>query len=470
MPLGFMEGFTGNVVSVGDSEFWTRLVPRRGDIGPEQEQDGYRYDKHYFSGYVDVQRFGADTDYCRMVQKGSDIQSKFLACALGGTENLTSVGFRTISVKDGFRLSRDDYMRDIDGDGRADYCRILKEGDEFQPMCLLATESRFSKKDTIDTKPPADIVSLLNMYNGCVFWLRLRDDMIDYIQNLHVSKAGNIMVEEDPPKPPVTLGLPFNGTNQYLRIGDDSYLNFGNDIQLRNLRAIQLWVKFEEFTNNAHVFDFGNGAGIDNVWMGILHRGNITMDTSVGDSAPKLSYDSGPQPEDTTTPQKLMETTGANVEEYTCQGFTVSPKPSKHTVPNSVKANNNTLATTADMCYEIWDSQQRKMRIIVPSVFIKETWTHITITAEGSDAFRPNIVVYVNGEKRFVEESGWLPQNNTTEKNYIGKSNWTNVTSQYGNRDELFKGSIFDFRGYKVPLAPSLIKESYLWGKKLLGI
>jgi hypothetical protein len=128
------------------------------------------------------------------------------------------------------------------------------------------------------------------------------------------------------------------------------------------------------------------------------------------------------------------------------------------------------LAKTADMCYEIWDSQQRKMRIVVPSVFTKDVWTHVTITAQGSDAFRPDIAVYVNGEKVFVEESGWLPQNSTTEKNYLGKSNWSNVTSQYGNRDELFKGSIFDFRGYRVPLAPSLIKESYLWGKNLLGI
>jgi hypothetical protein len=103
-------------------------------------------------------------------------------------------------------------------------------------------------------------------------------------------------------------------------------------------------------------------------------------------------------------------------------------------------------------------------------MFQLEVWTHVVITAEGSDAFRPDIVVYKNGEKVFVEESGWLPQNNNTSKNYIGKSNWSNVTSQYGNRDELFKGSVFDIRGYRTQLSEGVIKESYAWGKKLLVI
>ena len=55
-----------------------------------------------------------------MVQKGSDEKEKFFACALGGTENLSSTSFRSPSVRDGFVLGRDDYMRDVDGDGRED--------------------------------------------------------------------------------------------------------------------------------------------------------------------------------------------------------------------------------------------------------------------------------------------------------------------------------------------------------------
>jgi len=122
------------------------------------------------------------------------------------------------------------------------------------------------------------------------------------------------------------------------------------------------------------------------------------------------------------------------------------------------------------MCYEIWDSQQRKLRIVVKNMFIIDTWTHVVITTEGSDAFRPDIAIYKDGSKVFVEPSGWLPQNNNTTKNYIGKSNWANVTSQYGNRDELFKGSLFDMRGYNTALSPLVIKDSYLWGKKMLDL
>jgi hypothetical protein len=123
LPLDYTEGFNGTV-SIGESDFWRKLVPRRGDVGPEQEQNGYVADKRYFSGYVDVQRLGTTSDFCRMVQKGTDKKNKFMACALGGTENMTTVGFRGPSVRDGFRLSRDDYMRDVDGEGRASYCRI----------------------------------------------------------------------------------------------------------------------------------------------------------------------------------------------------------------------------------------------------------------------------------------------------------------------------------------------------------
>ena len=469
MPEEINEGF-GDIVSMGDSKFWSRLVPRRGDVGPEQEIAGYKCDKRYFSGYVDVQRFGQNTDYCRMVEKG---ENKFLACALGGTENMTSVGFRTKNVKAGFRLSRDDYMRDIDGDGRADYCRILRDGEEFLPLCNTAGEAKFSDKETIDTNPPKEIVKLLHMYDGCVFWLRLRDDMIDYIQNLHVSIGGRAELDEEP-RPVKTKGLSLNGTNQFLRVGDDSYLGLGSTILLRNLRSIHFWVKFDEFTNNAHIIDFGNGAGQDNVWVGILNRGNIGLDQvskkpllcggeSVVPEAP-----SGPQPGEVTTPQDLMETTSANVEEYTCEGFAVSPKAVKHRTPNTTQHNEH--AKTADMCYEIWDSQQRKMRIVVPGMFQLQTWTHVVITTEGTDAFRPDIVIYKNGERVFVEESGWLPQNNNTTKNYIGKSNWANVTSQYGNRDELFKGSVFDIRGYKISLGKGVINDSYKWGKKLLDV
>ena len=41
LPLGIMEGFTGGV-SIGESDFWRKLVPRRGDVGPEQDTETLR--------------------------------------------------------------------------------------------------------------------------------------------------------------------------------------------------------------------------------------------------------------------------------------------------------------------------------------------------------------------------------------------------------------------------------------------
>jgi hypothetical protein len=474
-PPSVTEGFTG-LVGVGDSKFWAKLVPRRGDVGPEQEQDGLIRDPRYFAGYADVQRFGVKTDFCRVVQQGDDEKNKFIACALGGTENLSSVSFRSPSVRDGFVLGRDDYMRDVDGDGREDYCRIVKQASgEFQSECNLATDKGFSVKVAPDNNPPEEIAMLLRFYAGCVFWLRFRDDMVDYAQNLYLNVAGGAKVTEVPPKPDMTDGLVLNGISQYVRIGDDPYLNFGNTVQLRSLKAVHFWVRFDEFQNNSHIFDFGNGAGIDNVWVGIIGRGNMGLEEAkkpllCGGDSTVPAAPSGAQPEPEVTPQQLMRMTDANCDEYDCPGFAVAPKKTQHAIvkaPSKAAAAN---ATTADMVYEVWDRDQRKMRIVIPQVFKKEEWTHIVITAEGTDSFRPDIAVYRNGKKVFVEPSGWLPQNSITEKNYIGKSNWSNVTSQYNNKDELLKGAMFDFRGYNVPLSAKVIGESYTWGRGLLGL
>ncbi len=474
-PPSLTEGFTG-LVGIGDSRFWAKLVPRRGDVGPELEQDGLVRDPRYFAGYADVQRFSAKTDFCRVVQQGDDEKNKFIACALGGTENLSSVSFRSPSVRDGFVLGRDDYMRDVDGDGRDDYCRIVKRASgEFQSECNLSTDKGFSTKLAPDNNPPEEIAMLLRFYAGCVFWLRLRDDMVDYTQNLFLSAAGGAKVVEKPAKPDVTDGLVLNGISQFVRIGDDPYLNFGNTVQLRSLRAVHFWVRFDEFQNNSHIFDFGNGAGIDNVWVGIIGRGNMGLaevekPLLCGGNSTVPAAPSGAQPEKEVTPQELMRITDANCDEFDCPGFAVAPRKMEHAIvkaPSKAEAAN---ATTADMVYEVWDRDQRKMRIVIPQVFKINTWTHIVITAEGTDMFRPDIAVYRNGKKVFVEPSGWLPQNSITEKNYIGKSNWSNVTSQYDNKDELLKGAMFDFRGYNVPLSAKVIGESYKWGRGLLGL
>ncbi|MCU7645103.1 hypothetical protein, partial [Enterococcus faecalis] len=70
-----------------------------------------------------------------------------------------------------------------------------------------------------------------------------------------------------------------NGRDQYLRIGDTKAdMSLGNVVSVRYMRAFAFWVYFDEFTNNAHIFDFGDGPRKSNIWAGILGRGGGQTD------------------------------------------------------------------------------------------------------------------------------------------------------------------------------------------------
>jgi len=90
-PKTLNEGFS-SLMAVGESPFWSMHMPLRGDVGIGQEQAGYIQDLRYFADYVDVQGLGVKHDFCRMVlpSTGSK-QDTFFACALGGTEGLSSI-------------------------------------------------------------------------------------------------------------------------------------------------------------------------------------------------------------------------------------------------------------------------------------------------------------------------------------------------------------------------------------------
>jgi hypothetical protein len=82
-------------------------------------------------------------------------------------------------------------MNDVLHQGRDGYCRILKTGPgEFEAQCNPAGDIAFKEDLVVDSNPPDDIKMLLTFYEGIVFWLRLRDDMLDYAQNLYVNIAG----------------------------------------------------------------------------------------------------------------------------------------------------------------------------------------------------------------------------------------------------------------------------------------
>jgi hypothetical protein len=476
-PALINEGFA-NLISVGDSAFWIKWMPRRGDVGPTptEEQAGYIRDIRYFAGYTDVQRIGQDHDFCRMVQSEADPEDTFFACALAATEGLSSVKYRTPSVKDGFELSRDDYMRDVLGEGRSSYCRILKTvSNTFEAQCNPAGDDSFKSSLITDTAPPEEIARLLRFYQGIMFWFRFRDDMLDYAKNVtQVSRAGEIEIDESPTAP-ITRGLSFNGKDQFLRLGDSPDLTFGDTISLRTLRAISIWVYFDEFTNNAHVFDFGNGAGKDNVFLGIIGRG----DQGIQQDQPLLTNEcggaldtvptkpSGAQCVDAVDPRVAMETSSANVNVWDCPkpevfGRVMPPLQPTFTSPHESR--------TASLLYEVWDGQMRKVHIKISGVIPLRKWCHLVMTMTSNQPTSSGLHLYRDGERIYTEENAFLPQQSYTTNNYIGKSNWMNVTENDQNADELFRGSIFDFRGYQSFMSPEKIKETYEWGRERLGL
>ena len=180
IPNKFAEGFQSFLpVPHEKPNLITNFIVRRSDVGIRMEQGGFVQDRRYFAGYADVQRYGVKNDFCRMVTLSGD-EGMMFACALAGTTG-SPTGFRTKTVKDGFRIGRDDYMRDIIKDGRDAYCRILKQRDlTYQPMCVRSTDTGFNDKDELDTDPPEEILTLMDFYSGCETWYRFYYDMLDY--------------------------------------------------------------------------------------------------------------------------------------------------------------------------------------------------------------------------------------------------------------------------------------------------
>lgn len=470
-----LEGFsTQTTQTTGGASYWSTFLSARSDIGQTQEDFNYVRDPRYFNDYTDVSRLGVAYDFCRMMASVDDPTNLFFACALAGTDNLESTKFRTPGTKDGFRISYDDYMRDVNGDGRAEYCRILpwKDG-SYQPVCSYAGDSGFDSAEKVDSDPPENIATLLTFYNGCAIWLRFKGDLLDTIENVNTQVAGGLVIDETPRRD-TSDGLHFNGINQFLRLSDSSDLSIGMNVPMRSVRSWMVWAYFDEFTNNAKIFDFGNGAGKDNVFLGILGKGDSAA--SGTDLRPLLcgtegstipDKPSGQQRVAEMSPKRLMETTDANVNEYMCGGFEEYPEKLKPSTVGPIMMKNTGKAT---LLFEVWDKQARKMRIKVNNAIPLKRWVHITVTTTSDDAFRPNISVYINAKKVFEKESGWLPAASSMTNCYLGRSNWASTTSQYENRDELFKGKLFDFRAYKRSLSDGLIQDSFDWGSQQLTI
>lgn len=469
--ISFQEGFTDGVVP----QFFGRYFPRRYDVvpGQQREEDGWIRNPRYFQGYVDVQGLGYKGDFCRVVEKEGVPESRMVACALAGQEGLDSLLYRTESARAGMKFSRDDYFRDVDKNGREDYGRIVKvkpaPNDAWEAHVVRAGLDRFIPgSDVKDNDPPPHIADLLWFYEGIMVWYRFVDDMLDYGENTQISIAGSAAVDEEPDKKP--KGLELNRvegeSDQYLKLGENSRLEFDSTVQIRQLRGISVWAYFDEFTNNARIFDFGNGAGRDNVFLGIEGRGNTTNVFGKLSGRPTQA-DAVCQAKAPTeiTPQAYLATTDANIEAWECPG----PEPIDSTYPEDTNTSDE-LETRANLLFEIWDSEQRSMRIRVLDVIPLKRWVHIALTTTDASSFRPTWHVYIDGIKVYEEVNGHMPMKSYMTNNYIGRSNWEGVSSQYDNGDERYRGALFDFRLYRAPLSPAKIARTVQWGRTKLQL
>lgn len=482
------EGF---LTGPGSNPFMFAYFPRRGDISFQDDEETYNQENRHVMGYVDVQGLGVNHDFCRMiVPKGEDESQMFFACALAGTEQLSSTSFRTLTVAKGFRTSRDDYMRDADGDKRTDYCAVVKmPGGVFEAQCYRALTTSFDTRQFLDTNPPKDIEEILYFYDGIMFWFRFIDDMKDYAENLNTYIAGNITIDEVNVKTlpsqlikgdttdiddrvQITEGVQFNGSDQFIRLGDSPDMSLGNRISLPTMKAICFWVKFDEFTNNAHILDFGNGAGLDNIFIGIVGRGDPSMDTN--EIRPSMCEStvpdspSGPQPVPDMSPQALMLST-ANVDDY-IYDKEVLPRNLPPMRPIGQGKLSERPSTTATLIYEVWNGKLRMEHVNVSKAFKLKKWTHICLTTSSGDSVRPNLEIWIDGKKMGEKEGTHLPQIAITNNNYLGKNNWMNSSSMFENKAELFKGNLFDVRGYSKPVNEDKLNKTLKWGKKRLGI
>ena len=500
-PHRHLEGFTG-LIGVGDNPFLTAYFPRRGDISFEEDEAGYIQDPRNVMGYADVQGLGVNHDFCRMIipkgtkgTKGAldskDNSQQFFACALAGTENLASTKYRTLTIGQGFKTSRDDYMRDANKDGKTDYCAVIKmPTGGWESQCYRALTTTFDTRTFVDIDPPDDIADILNFYDGIMFWFRFIDDMKDYGENLQVYAAGSCGIDETPNVLPsqrpsdttttlndrvqITKGLQFNGTTQFLRLGDSPNMSFGNNITLTTMRAICFWVYFDKFTNNAHIVDFGNGAGQDNVFIGIIGKGDEGVDEGSILRSDSCSYQStvpdapsGAQPVSSMSPKALMLST-ANMD-APCPEPLIFPRKLSPLKPLQSVAKCKSPGKTATLLYEVWNGKLRLQHIKVQKAIKVQTWTHVCITAATGDGVRPAIQIWIDGMKAAEDPNGHLPQTSVTTHNYIGKSNWIDPLSNYENKPEMFSGSLFDLRGYNQAVNQDKLIKTIKWGERRLG-
>ena len=406
-------------------------TPRRSDIGPVSEgwseESGYIRDLRYTETSTDIQGIGVAADFCRAVYRTGDPDSLHIACAVGGRDGMDTMEYRSRSRREGFVFSRDDYWRRGDK-GRMDYGRIVRgPTGEFYASCAVAGRDGFKAAEVRDTRPPPAIAQLLEAYDGIYTWYRWIDDGVDYAQTTETEIHGRPQIPYML-KPLLTRGLQLN---RNLEIPVNDWLRFGEPGQLaldspHQIRAISFWIYWDSFEKGARVLECSNdGRKRDLVWIGIEGGGTSlppapTHQPPAEEIRPDIMLrlgDPGPQP------TKLPE------------------KPRTHS------------SEVATWVFEIWDDEQRVMRIAAPHTAHIGRWQHVALTTTDSTTWWPTWQLWIDGSPVATKHEGRTIPAQQLLHNFIGKH---------------VRGCLADFRIYTKPLTSEKIGAALSWMKPRL--
>lgn len=422
-------------------------TPARADIGFArdgwEEESGYERDLRYSESFADVQGLGVPADFCRAVQRRGDPDSLRMVCALGRRDGFDTMEYRSRSRGEGFCWSRDDYFRRGDGTaaGRMDYCRIVKDEmtGEWYSSCAVAGRDGFNVVEERDTAPPPQIRQLLEAYEGVAVWYRFFDDAEDYTGNSVLEFHGRPQIPSLL-KAEVSRGLQFNrilegkqtprspSVRDYVRWGEPGTLALDQVVQPRQIRAISFWVWLDVLDGTPRVLDCANDGGKrDRVWIGV-EGGNRDLPAA---ERPRIA-----SPAVEVRPDVAL-----------ALGSPMEPMRLRDAMPSSPPPPSEPK-DSATWVFEIWDGEQRVMRLAAPHTARAGQWQHVVLTTTDAAAWWPTWQLWIDGEVAANRIEGRAVPATLLAENFLGRG---------------LHGCLQDFRVYTEPMPADKIAAARRW-------
>lgn len=416
-------------------------APLRSDIGFARdgwtEDATYERDLRYTEAFADVQGIGVASDFCRAVARKGDPGSLHVACALGRRDGMNNMEYRSRTLREGFRFSRDDYWR-VGTAGRMDYCRIVRDEMDgaWYASCAVAGADGFKKVEVRDTNPPPAIGRLLEAYEDIAVWYRWFDDEMDYAANTEYEKHGrpafpallNAEVSRGAefnrwPLAAQEAGDPAPPLRDYVRWGEPGGLTLDQTVQPRQIRAIAFWVFLDTLNSGCTVMECSaDGGKRDLLWIGV----------EGGD--PELPPTPPAEPAAELRPQQAL-------------GLMHQTEPVRLPV---IQPRSNGAAWV----FEIWDGEQRIMRLKAPAGTARaNTWQHVVVTTVENDKWWPTWHMWIDGRIVATKPEGRMSPAMELTHNYIGRD---------------MRGCVQDFRVYTAPMPAPKIEATVTTGRARL--